>query len=203
MPLPAYVVRPGFLEEAECEALLAWAIAREGDFEESTLKELRVTSSYRQSRTLAEIGPWKELFRQRLAPLVPGLLAALGIPAFEPAKFELQMAAHNDGGFYKRHLDIWRGPGSEPTVRVLSLVYYFFTTPPAFTGGALRMYSFVPGSSESIDIQPTRNTLVAFPSWAPHEVLPIACETGRFADSRFAINCWVRRAKPAAADQPQ
>jgi Rps23 Pro-64 3,4-dihydroxylase Tpa1-like proline 4-hydroxylase len=40
------------------------------------------------------------------------------------------------------------------------------------------------------DIEPGQNRLVAFPSWAPHEVMPISCPSRRFIDSRFAVNCW-------------
>jgi Rps23 Pro-64 3,4-dihydroxylase Tpa1-like proline 4-hydroxylase len=39
----------------------------------------------------------------------------------------------------------------------------------------------------------------SFPSWAPHEVMPISCPSKRFTDSRFAINYWVYRARTPAA----
>jgi Rps23 Pro-64 3,4-dihydroxylase Tpa1-like proline 4-hydroxylase len=40
------------------------------------------------------------------------------------------------------------------------------------------------------DVEPLHNSLVVFPAWLPHEVLKVSCPSGRFADSRFAINCW-------------
>jgi Rps23 Pro-64 3,4-dihydroxylase Tpa1-like proline 4-hydroxylase len=59
----------------------------------------------------------------------------------------------------------------------------------------LRIYAFADEKETGafVDIEPTNDTLVFFPSWFPHEVLPVACPSGRFEDSRFAINCWVRR----------
>jgi hypothetical protein len=44
------------------------------------------------------------------------------------------------------------------------------------------------------DIEPEYDTLVFFPSWSPHEVLPVHVPSGRFMDSRFDINCWIHRA---------
>ena len=45
-----------------------------------------------------------------------------------------------------------------------------------------------------IDLEPLRNSLVAFPSWVPHEVRPIGVPSGDFGDYRFALNCWYCRA---------
>jgi SM-20-related protein len=81
---------------------------------------------------------------------------------------------------------------------VLSGVYYFHAEPKAFTGGALRLYAIGGQGERYVDIEPTHNSLLMFPSWAPHEVMPVRCPSRRFVDSRFAINCWVHRAKPTA-----
>jgi len=54
------------------------------------------------------------------------------------------------------------------------------------------------GSLCVVNIEPGRNGPLMFPSWAPHEVMPVNCPSGRFADSRFAINCWVYRRKSVA-----
>jgi Rps23 Pro-64 3,4-dihydroxylase Tpa1-like proline 4-hydroxylase len=51
------------------------------------------------------------------------------------------------------------------------------------------------GEEGGADIAPEPNSLVLFPSWAPHEVLLVRCPSGRFEDSRFAINCWIYRAR--------
>ena len=76
-----------------------------------------------------------------------------------------------------------------------SAVYYFHRSPKSFSGGALRLYSFEASEERGtfVDIEPTNDTLVFFPSWFPHEVRPVVCPSGRFEDSRFAINCWVHR----------
>jgi len=44
--------------------------------------------------------------------------------------------------------------------------------------------------------------LVAFPSWLRHEVLPVHVPSGAWRDSRFAINCWLHRARQAAGTPP-
>lgn len=45
---------------------------------------------------------------------------------------------------------------------------------------------------------PETDTLVAFPSWLRHEVLPVRVPSGDWADCRFSINCWLLRANPAS-----
>ena len=48
-------------------------------------------------------------------------------------------------------------------------------------------------SSIQQEIEPRFDRAVFFPSWFPHEVLPVHCGSGAFADGRFAISCWVRK----------
>ena len=85
--------------------------------------------------------------------------------------------------------------GKQPTSRFVSMVYYFCATPARFSGGQLRLHSLAatrePGTY--VDIEPVNDSALFFPSWFPHEVLPVVCESGRFMDSRFAINCWLRK----------
>jgi hypothetical protein len=39
-----------------------------------------------------------------------------------------------------------------------------------------------------VDMEPTNDTLVFFPTSFPHEVLPVTCPSDRFEDLHFAIN---------------
>jgi Rps23 Pro-64 3,4-dihydroxylase Tpa1-like proline 4-hydroxylase len=110
-------------------------------------------------------------------------------------KLEVEMIAHGDGGFYGRHVDL--NPHREAeTIRALSGVYYFHTRPRAFTGGELRLYPSATGATDTfIDVEPAHNSFAVFPSWLTHEVMPVRCPSGRFADSRFSVNCWVHIAR--------
>ena len=96
-------------------------------------------------------------------------------------------------------MDTYVGDARRASDRLLSAVYYFHAEPKAFSGGALRLYPFGAKKDEDsfADVQPEQNTLLVFPSWAPHEVLPVSCPSGRFSDSRFAVNCWIHRRKIA------
>ena len=110
--------------------------------------------------------------------------------------------AHNDGAFYKRHIDT-QTASERDAIRVLSGVYYFHAEPKAFTGGALRLYAIGdPDKKTFVDIEPAHDSLLAFPSWAPHEVRPISCPSKRFTDSRFAINCWMYRERLNTGTEP-
>ena len=79
--------------------------------------------------------------------------------------------------------------------RVMTTVYYFYKEPKAFTGGELCLYGLGAdeNSSAQQEIEPRFDRAVFFPAWFPHEVLPVHCSSGTFADGRFAISCWVRK----------
>ena len=132
--------------------------------------------------------------------LLPRFAIELGLPLFEISMVELQIVAYGDGSFQKSHIDRVVGPAaSVPTNRRLTAVYYFNRLPKAFSGGELRIYPLMrrPGH-RFIDVEPVRNRLVVFPSWARHEVRPVRVPSGRFEDSRFAVNCWIHD-RPAQA----
>jgi len=200
-PLPPYVVIKDFLDDALLHRLLDHALLNEVRFMATTVGGKGfVDRSRRISLGMRDLGPMKGEIKGRLRNLVPLLIEQLRVTPFEPARIELELVAHGDGAFYTRHIDTFTGDGEEePTQRMISGVYYFHAEPKAFAGGALRLHAFgAPDTNTKfVDIQPDQNTLVVFPSWAIHEVLPIACPSKRFVDSRFSINCWLRRMKPA------
>ena len=132
-------------------------------------------------------------FVEAFSARVPDLCRQLGLPAFHPHELEVDILAYGDGGFYHRHVDVALGANRPETSRLLSAVYYLHRLPRRFTGGALRFYA-VPGG-DSTDVEPESDRLVAFPSFTPHEVLPVGVPSGAFADRRFTISVWVRRAR--------
>jgi hypothetical protein len=201
-PLPPYRVFENFLEDTVVKGLLDYACAHQADFAATTLRKGTgeiVDPSYRVSSYLVDFGPERETLTEKVLTLVPAMIRELRVTPFVPAKVELELVAHGDGAFYRRHIDTFTsGDQSKTTQRILSGVYYFHTEPKAYSGGALRLHPFGGPEPDAkfIDIEPQRNMLVVFPSWAPHEVLPVSCPSHVFSDSRFAINCWVRRKKP-------
>ena len=196
--MPPYRVYRGFLDSGTHAGLLAWAIENEAKFEPTKLgqgTDGKHDPSTRISLRVSDFGPMEAMLRQRLLDLVPTLIRDLRVTPFEPSKVELELVANNDGAFFKRHIDTFIGDARKASDRVLSAVYYFHAEPKAFSGGALRLYPFGAKEDEGnfADVQPEQNTLLAFPSWAWHEVLPVSCPSRRFSDSRFAVNCWVHR----------
>jgi hypothetical protein len=201
-PLPPYRVFENFLDDAVVHRLLGYACAHEADFAATTLRKGTgeiVDPSYRLSSYLVDFGPDSDRLKEKLLALVPDLIRELRVTPFETSRIELELVAHGDGAFYKRHIDTFTSTDqSKTTQRMLSGVYYFHVEPRAFSGGALRLHPFGGADPDArfIDIEPQRNRLVVFPSWAPHEVLQVSCPSRRFLDSRFAVNCWIRRRKP-------
>lgn len=197
-PSPHLVWRD-FLPVEEHRGILDWALANRASFAPSLVGSGTLRADFRSSVTARGSDyPWKDAFRQRVYDAVPTLADGLGVAAFEVEQIQLSLIAYNDGDFYRQHIDTEpssdRARGGD---RVLSAVYYFHREPKAYSGGALRLHGFNPASDRFEDVAPEQNSLIAFASFARHEVRPVICPSRRFEDSRFAINCWVRRAMPA------
>jgi Rps23 Pro-64 3,4-dihydroxylase Tpa1-like proline 4-hydroxylase len=191
-------------------ALLQHVAWREQDFKPAIIYnrrsgEPRIDFGQRDCLYLRDLGLFRDRFETFVHTAVPRMLAELGLAeaAVEPREFEI--CAYGDGGHFGAHVDT-----NEliDRVRVISCVYYFAASPRRFSGGELRLYGFPVRSAEgataapvSVDIAPETDTLVAFPSWMRHEVLPVRVPSGAWADRRFSINCWVLRPKREAGDQ--
>lgn len=198
--MPPHHVLEGFLSTAEAECLLAHAARHEAAFTPTrvgTHAERRVSPAIRVSTSVRDLGEFQPLLRRRLRGMAEELAALLRLSAFATSRVELELVAHGDGAFYRRHIDT-RTVADTDHIRVLSGVYYFHRQPKGFSGGALRLYA-IGDDDRFVDIEPTHNTLLVFPAWAPHEVRPVSCPSGEFMDSRFAINCWLHVRRSAAS----
>jgi SM-20-related protein len=189
-----YAVIENFLPPDRHAALVHFAISSEARFTSSSVST--GDEDYRRSKVLYEFPDFAELFRQKIAALAPTLTQRFGIAPFPIADVECQMTAHNDGNYFKLHND----NGSPDTAtRALTYVYYFFNEPQAFSGGALRLYNSriengaYQQGAHAADVPPRNNSILFFPSYCHHEVLPVLCPSRRFVDSRFTVNGWVRR----------
>lgn len=195
-PAPFRLV-PGFLGDDLIERLLAFANANRDLFVPAKIgqDQGKVAPEIRSSLLTHDFGPMKEEVKARFAAIREQAVADLRLSPFEPASMELQLVTHGDGAFYKRHIDTSTDPRRSDTVRVLTGVLYFHAQPKGFSGGQLRMHSILPPDQGGthVDVEPERDMLLLFPSWAPHEVMPVSCPSGEFARSRFAINCWYRK----------
>lgn len=198
--IPPYLVVDGFLGDKLIERLIEHAKAREAEFVPTTvgMDMGKIDPAIRTSWGLRDFGDLRAELEAQFKEAMPKAISELRLSPFELARCEIELVAHNDGAFYKRHIDTATGIPDEKTQRVLTGVFYLHCLPKNFSGGQFRLHAFSsPEKGESfVDIEPERDRLVLFPAWAPHEVLPIDCPSGEFADSRFAINCWYRRPNP-------
>jgi hypothetical protein len=197
-----YVVRDDFLPAEDLRMLIAWTLAREVDFASTLVggPHGRVDTAIRASRSLPPktFAPQRAFFLDHLLPLVPDLCTALGLQPFTVGRVQLGLVCHNDGDYYRRHIDTAVTTTGPIATRMISAVYYFHPEPKGFSGGELRLHPFSPRAKTGAftDLAPAQNRLVVFPSWAPHEVMPVSCPSGGFAASRFSVNCWFHRAPP-------
>jgi SM-20-related protein len=190
-----YLLAENFLDPALLQELLRFVADAEPGFVDSTVSTS--DTDYRRSKVLYEFPRFSELFRTKMGSIAGDVAKRLGLAPFAVGDVECQMTAHNDGNYFKLHND----NGSPDTAtRVLSYVFYFHNEPKAYTGGEFRMYhSRVENGAYhrgdfAADITPKNNSVLFFPSYCHHEVLPVHCASQRFADGRFTINGWVRRA---------
>lgn len=195
-PMMPHLIIPDFLPGGEHRALLDWVLANEDRFQAAPLAGGVVDPQIRRAMVTRKLGPSGPVFEAVIRGSVAHWIAALRVTPFETSEVELELAAHNDGAHFMLHTDTYRTGIQARGDRMLSAVYYFHREPKAFSGGMLRLHRLGarPGD-EGVDVAPDQNCLVVFPSWGPHEVTPIACPSGDFADSRFAVNCWVYRAR--------
>jgi len=184
--------------------LLNYVADRQSDFQPGPMRnrktgQLFVDPKFRDCLYLKDLGPFAGPIKSFVTAIAAPALDALHViePAVEPMEFEI--TAYGDGGHIGEHIDTRRGTDR---ARVLSCVYYFAATPRRFSGGELRFYGFPqksavagePSLPSCVDVEPHTDTLVVFPSWLRHKVLPVRIPSGAWADRRFAINCWVLRA---------
>jgi SM-20-related protein len=194
------VVIDGLLAPEEVTALLDFAVSQEEKFQASKIvlpgphAGGRNDGQRRKSKVLVDLQAHHAVVVERIKAVLPWVFQRLHWPPFRVTQIEAQLTASNNGEFFKAHND---NAAEELRSRELTFVYYFYREPKAFTGGELRLYDtdiegghYVAGSS-SQTISPEQNRVVFFPSCLVHEVLPIACPSGLFGDSRFTVNGWL------------
>lgn len=199
--VPRQVVIDRFLPDDVARSLLDQALANEARFAPAAVRaggSYRVSGDDRQAFASADLGPAGPQFTAEVEARFEHLCEALGLFPFAVAGRDIEMAAHRDGGFFHEHIDTMTA-GNRPGLggdRIISLVYYLHRPGARFTGGELVMRPFV-GREGAVRIEPKHNRLVAFPSFARHEVETIHVPGNAWEDARFSINCWLLRAREA------
>lgn len=195
-PAPVIIV-DDFVGGAGAEQLFQYAIAHESGFRPSKVALGHggiIDESRRVSKVNSDIDPVMPLIEPAIRKAVDEAIPKLGLVNVESYLLEPELTWCGDGGFFKLHTDtLYRDRLANQ--RVMTMVYYFYKVPKAFTGGQLRLYGLGADANSSIhqEIEPRFDRAVFFPAWFPHEVLPVHCSSGAFADGRFAISCWVRK----------
>jgi Rps23 Pro-64 3,4-dihydroxylase Tpa1-like proline 4-hydroxylase len=196
-----HVLLDEFLAPAELNALTEHVLAHEADF---CLSEVispgnnlhGVDLDHRRSRVLTDLGEHQQIVVSRLQTCLPQVLEKIGISEFPIKRIEAQVTASNHGDFFRCHTD--NGAGDIAS-RDVTFVYFFHREPCAFHRGELRIYESRPqrdGVNSTLSYQsivPEQNQMVVFPSSLAHEITPVECPSGLFADSRFTVNGWLHR----------
>ena len=190
---PPHRILPGWLGDAGAARLLAYSLAAEARFTPTRLNDHgtgRRDAVVRQSSVLKDLGAFADPLRRKALRLQAGLETAFGMSHALAHIEQIELVAHGDGAFYQPHTDTYPGDEYAPGGRRrLTMVYYLHRRPHRFTGGRLRLFDL--SGAQSIEIEPTHDSLLVFPSSATHEVETISCPGNAFADARFAVNIWL------------
>jgi SM-20-related protein len=195
------VVLDEFLTLAELNTLRQYVLERESQFEISEVLSPGVHGSAvdyetRRSRVLMNVGGHERMITDRVLTCLPRVLQKWGRDPFPISRIETQATASNHGDFFHCHSD----NGAEAVAaREITFVYFFHREPKQFSGGELRIYdsrrendNYVPTANYRT-IVPEQNQLVLFASGLSHEITPVDCPSGQFADSRFTVNGWIHK----------
>jgi SM-20-related protein len=153
----------------------------------------RLDERYRRSRALFDLGPFHQLFSDRLLHFLPYVVSRLGDSGFAVSQMEVQLTGTNNQEFFRIHTD---NDSGEVSGRRITFVYFFFREPRGFEGGELCIYDTYRDNGTAKQagpyhvINPAQNQVVFFNSGCLHEVMPVSCQSGEFADSRFTVNGW-------------
>jgi Rps23 Pro-64 3,4-dihydroxylase Tpa1-like proline 4-hydroxylase len=172
-PIPPWHQFRDFLDPLDHAALLDWTLSNRGRFKPSGVIG-GVDVRRRFSGVLSDLGPLHKVIEERVRTALPQIFSHTGGRPFDVEHVELELAAHGEGAFFVRHVDIPVGRDRKPLGgdtsgtqdRLVSAVYYYHRDPKGFSGGALRLHRFAgcgdPG--EFVDVEPEQNSLVVFPS---------------------------------------
>ena len=195
------VIFDEFLTPAELNTLQRYVLDQETRFQISEVLSPGVNGSaidyeHRRSRVLMDLGGHERMIVDRLLTCLPRVLQKWGRNPFRISRVESQATASNHGDFFRCHSD---NAADEVASREITFVYFFHREPKQFTGGELRIYD---SRRENDNYLPTanyrtivaeQNQLVLFASGLSHEITPVDCPSGQFADSRFTVNGWIHK----------
>jgi predicted 2-oxoglutarate/Fe(II)-dependent dioxygenase YbiX len=185
-----YLIFEDVLGDEQNREIYRLALSKRELFAGSRTSPNRLYPDWRRSTVIydCELAAVASRIEHEIKSRLPHAVRSLGIPAFDADSMEIQLTSHNDGDYYHWHTD---NGSRETSSRALTFVYYFHCLPKAFSGGELVIYM---QNGESAAIEPRNDSLVLFSSSMKHEVRPVSCPSKRFADGRFTLNGWLRRA---------
>lgn len=196
--LPKYCIIDDFLELDLLDRLRDLTLASQDSFVPAKVRDagssVRIATARLSSKCATGLGSLASVFEDRLAAIAPRLFANLCVPPAPIAEIETELIAHRDGAFFAPHIDTFVAAErtDEATDRMISTVFYFAFEGATFAGGELAIYPFAKNAGP-VQVEPRPNRLVAFPSFALHEVRPVSVSGDDFRDARFSINAWLHR----------
>lgn len=106
--LPPYHIVQNFIGNELIERLLAYAIAHETEFAPTKVgkhNKRRLDPKIHVSRVLRDFGPLRTELDARFRAAMPPTITELRLSPFDLADCEIELVAHGDDAFYKRHID--------------------------------------------------------------------------------------------------
>ncbi|MBX7540170.1 2OG-Fe(II) oxygenase [Qipengyuania sphaerica] len=187
----------GFMGADFAAELCDFAEAHESEFARAVVTRPGVereldTATRRCLSFEGELGSLADRFLARAAER--NVFEELRIEPLAEPHHQFSLSAHRDGDFFLPHSDVVTG-GNRAFLgydRLVTLTYYAHRPEARFEGGELVLRGLFGRGDEQV-FEPLNDRLVAFPSFAPHEVRKVIQPDAPFAEARFALTCWLGR----------
>ena len=106
--MPPYLVVQNFLEEETVAGLLDHALAHEAEFAPTRTGRAETGGTrphVRVSVSMRNLGPFRPILKTKIFALLPIWIKELRVTPVASPKLETELVAHNEGAFYKLHID--------------------------------------------------------------------------------------------------
>jgi len=183
------IIYTDFLEDDVNSELYNHTISISEKFSQTKLGKGIINEKWRKSNAIIsnDFSKFSEIVKEKIIENFVEICEKLKIDIFDIKRIETHLTSHNNGEFYKPHIDTGTGKMAS---RVITFVYYFHSIPKLFTGGQLL---FLKNQPRPLIVEPANNSIVFFNSSLVHAVHPINCPDKKFEHGRFTLNGWIHR----------
>lgn len=181
-----------FLESGQVRDLIHFADSNASRFR--PLSALESDGAGQRGLILEVFSPLQEFFRDRLSGLIPEVSRKLGINGKVAGEVVVWLLAFGDGDYKLRFCD---STTDQADARKVSFIYQFFSDPPLFQGGNVRLFASHGHSDHGwssihgINVGSVNNSLIFSPAETVRAITPVKTSSDLFVNKKFFVTGWI------------